>query len=204
MAGRFRWLRFEFVDGWPGLWRLWYGGWLHGLLIAVAFSLLLSVMLLATIIWPGWLPPRIKDALWILSIAAWVAGWFDSRWLGRRWQMGRKRDPQLDLFLSARGEYLKSNWPVAEQMLHRLLQATPEDVEARLMLATLLRHVGRLEEAKEQLRRLQRWSRAATWNLEIRHEWERLSQLECSAELAEAARVNSPEEAGLAGHFEAA
>jgi tetratricopeptide (TPR) repeat protein len=204
MDGRFRWIRLELVDGWPGLARLWYGGWLHGLLIAVAFSILLNTTLLSTLTWPAWMPTRVRAALWAMSLVVWFGGWVDSRYIRRRWRVMRDRDPQLDLFLSARGEYLKRNWPSAEQMLDRLLRQTPEDVEARLMLATLLRHRGQLAEAKEQLRRLQRWSRAAAWNLEIRHEWERLANLECSAELVGTPSVESAPALRVAGHSEAA
>jgi hypothetical protein len=203
MEGRFDWLRVEPVDGWPGLWRVWHGGWLHGLAIAVAFSLLLNATLLAVFTWPEWGTGRLRLALLTMSIAAWIAGWIDSRYLRRRWQLTCQRDPQLDLFLAARGEYLKRNWQLAERLLQELLQETPEDVEAKLMLATLLRHEGRLAEAKEQLRRLQRWSRAAAWNLEIRQEWERLSKQECAAELA--GNSSGEAEAGIdAGQAEAA
>jgi hypothetical protein len=181
MEGRFRWMRLELLDLWPGLVRLWRG-LKSGLLIAVVFSVLLNATLFAWLAWPAMLPPGIKGLLLAISLGGWIGGWIDARRFRRRVQLAQHRDPQLDLFLSARREYLRSNWRQAEQLLTRLLLASPEDIEARLMLATLLRHEHRLDEAKEQLRRLQRWSRAATWNLEIRHEWERLSKLECSAE----------------------
>ena len=182
MDGRFRWLRVEPTDVWPGLTRLWYGGLLSGLLVAVAFSIVLNATLLVGLAWPAMVPSAVKGALLAITVAMWGVGWIDALRVRHHDQLRRQRDPQLDLFLSARGEYLKRNWSSAEELLQRLLRETPEDVEARLMLATLLRQVRRLADAKEQLRRLQRWSRAAVWNLEIRQEWEQLSKLECSAE----------------------
>ncbi len=190
MDGRLRWLRVEPADSWPGLARLWQKGSLSGLLIAVIYSILLNATLTVVLIWPGMLPAGIKGFLAAALAAAWVAGWLDARRLRRHEEWKHRRDPQLDLFLSARGEYLKSNWQTAERQLRQLLSESPEDVEARLMLATLLRHAGRLAEAKEQLRRLQRRSRAAIWNLEIRHEWEQLSKQECSADWGEPDTTN--------------
>lgn len=50
------------------------------------------------------------------------------------------------------------------------------------MLATLNRHQGRLPEAREHLRRLQRLERACDWNLEIEREWKQLGRMESSGE----------------------
>jgi hypothetical protein len=156
-----------------------------GLLAAVIFSVLLNGTLVACLIWPAMLPSGIKGLLLASTLAVWAGGWIDARRVRRLADLVRQRDPQLDLFLSARGEYLKSRWAEAEQFLVQLLWETPDDVEARLMLATLLRHECRWEEAKEQLRRLQRWSRAAAWNLEIRREWERLLRGESAVDTAD-------------------
>ena len=52
----------------------------------------------------------------------------------------------------------------------RLLQRHPRDVEARLLLATLLRHARRYPEALDQLDRLERLNDAAKWTLEIETE----------------------------------
>ena len=49
------------------------------------------------------------------------------------------------------------------------------DVEARLMLATLLRHTRRPEEAARQLEVLVRLDEARKWELEIQHEWNMLA-----------------------------
>jgi tetratricopeptide (TPR) repeat protein len=199
MEGRLRWLRLAPADCWPGAVRLWDGGWPHGLLLAAVFSILLNATLIVSWLWPALVPEHIKLVFWGITAVFWTVGWIDSRRIRLLIDLTRRQDPQLDLFLSARGEYLKRNWTAAEQILTRLLAANPDDVEARLMLATLLRHGRRWDEAKEQLRRLQRWNRAASWNLEIRREWEQLARLECSAEFAES-EVPEPADTGVAGH----
>jgi thioredoxin-like negative regulator of GroEL len=72
-----------------------------------------------------------------------------------------------DLFNAAQNEYLKGNWYEAEVALNRLLDGNILDVEARLMLASLLRRTGRGDEAATQLARLSRTDGAERWRLEI-------------------------------------
>jgi hypothetical protein len=66
--------------------------------------------------------------------------------------------------------YLKGNWFEAEYFLSGLLAANPRDVDAALMLATLLRHTGRFDEALEGLARLERCEDAERWHWEIGRE----------------------------------
>jgi protein involved in temperature-dependent protein secretion len=73
--------------------------------------------------------------------------------------------------LAARGEYLQGNWFQTEELVAQILRRNPRDVEARLLKATLLRHTGRWDEAREQLRQLQRLEGAGSWNMEIEREW---------------------------------
>ena len=63
-----------------------------------------------------------------------------------------------------------------EQILRRLLRYNKEDIEARLMLATLWRHLGHAQEAHKQLGRLERLEAASPWLDEITHEREQLKQ----------------------------
>jgi cytochrome c-type biogenesis protein CcmH/NrfG len=71
------------------------------------------------------------------------------------------------MFRTALGEYLQGNWFEAEQILGQLLELRPRDVEGRLMLATLLRHNHRLQEALDQLARVELLSDARFWKQEI-------------------------------------
>ena len=45
------------------------------------------------------------------------------------------------------------------------------------MLATLMRHTGRLEESRQQLKRLEQLESSQKWRLEIEREYERLDSL---------------------------
>jgi tetratricopeptide (TPR) repeat protein len=105
----------------------------------------------------------------------WLVGLVHARWaaIGRR--ADAESDFQLDLFLAARGEYLRGEWNKATDLLQQLLRRDPRDAEARLMLATLMRHEGEIEEAREHLRKLQRLERAGHWNEEIQREWQQLT-----------------------------
>jgi hypothetical protein len=161
---------------WPGLARLWRRGEWRGLALAIGGAALLNVTLVAWWIWPEWLSASLRWILTAITIAAWLLGAIEGRRARRRWLEADQSDPHRDLFLAARGEYLRGQASATETLLKQLLAISPDDVEARLMQATLYRHQRRHSEAREQLRRLQRWNRAAHWNQEIRHEWECLAQ----------------------------
>ena len=131
-----------------------------------------------------------------------MLGWVDSnRFLGNRAWVGESQR-QLDLFLAARGEYLRGKWNKSEELLSRILADDPRDVEARLMLATLMRHRSRIDEAREHLRRLQRLERAGNWNMEIEREWRALRRMEsiCVAD----AHITKSRDQGGESHAEAA
>jgi hypothetical protein len=59
-----------------------------------------------------------------------------------------------------------------------LLRRVSGDVQARLLLATLLRRTKRWSEAREQLAELDRLEAAASWEFEIAGEQERLAEAE--------------------------
>ena len=84
-------------------------------------------------------------------------------------------DPQKDPFTEALDYYLKGDYYQAERMLELLLRRNLRDLDARLMLATLMRHTGRFEEAVRQLDTLARFEGAGKWDLEMRQERERLA-----------------------------
>ena len=66
-----------------------------------------------------------------------------------------------DLFNQAVDLYLKGDYYQVERLLCKLLDKDARDLDARLMLATLLRHTGRFDEASKQLDQLAllRWGR---------------------------------------------
>jgi hypothetical protein len=57
-----------------------------------------------------------------------------------------------------------------------LLAENTRDLEARLMLAGLMRRTSRFEEAKKQLDQLERFEGAEKWEREIAREWEYLAE----------------------------
>jgi hypothetical protein len=152
------------------------------LTLAVGFTALANVLLAATLVWDEWLPPR---ARWV-GLAAlggiWIVAWLDARADWRRmlaeWQDGAPADaaegPSDQWYRDAQTAYLAGDWVTAEQTLLKLLRRDARDAAARLMLATLWRHEGRLEAASEQLDQLARLETAAPWGYEIACERERI------------------------------
>ena len=163
---------------WPGLPRLWLrGDWL-GLLAAAAFALVVNATLLSTFVWLEWLPAAWSWAAWSITVGSWTVS---AVWAYRRLPalLEPPNDESVgDLFAQAQSEYLQGDWYRAETLLGRLIRQNADDVDARLMLATLYRHTRRIGEARNQLRRIQRFEWSAKWNEEIRREWKRLERLE--------------------------
>jgi cytochrome c-type biogenesis protein CcmH/NrfG len=71
--------------------------------------------------------------------------------------------------------YLKGDYYQAEGILQRLIKTNAADADARLMLATLLRHAGRFDEAAGQLDALALVDGAEKWRFEISRERRRLA-----------------------------
>lgn len=167
---------------WPGLPQLWMAGDWSGLALAVGFACLVNLLLLTSLHWTEWLDTGLKIAGWtavsVLWCASAVSGW---RWMARQQQIA-SRPGKEDLFPRALGEYLRGNWYEAEVVCHELLRRASGDVEARLLLATLLRRSRRFPEARGQLEQLTRLD-AAAWEAEIANEYERLSEAEEQAVL---------------------
>jgi hypothetical protein len=161
---------------WPGLPQLWRQGLWVGLALAVGFGVLLNGLLMASLVWVELLSPGMLRAGWLVTGGIWLASAVTSAWYG--WGVAPRRAHSVEaMFREAQSEYLQGKWFEAEQILGRLLEIQPRDVEARLMLATLLKHNGRLSEAAEQLRRLELLQDARTWALEIEVEKQTITDL---------------------------
>ena len=161
---------------WPGLSRLWFRGEVLGLLTATAFASLLNLLLVATFIWPELVHPVVWYAGWLIVTVFWCCGFWRSV---RRWPelTGRAlAGAGEDLFIQAQAEYLKGHWFEAETLLRQLLRHCNRDVDVLLMLATLYRRTGRLDEAEKQLDRMDRLDEARKWRWEIAQERETLKQ----------------------------
>jgi hypothetical protein len=82
------------------------------------------------------------------------------------------------LFARAQTEYLNRHWFEAESLLAEVLKRRPSDVDAHLMMATLLRHTARVDEARQWLERLGRTDGGEKWAVEVGREQELLDCLE--------------------------
>lgn len=153
---------------WPGLPRLWYRGEWRGLRAALIFAVVLNMALATSVIWSWRFAPIVPRVLWGV-VGAWmlIAGLRDWRQFPSFLMEKGKIDQ--DLFLLAQAEYLRGDWCAAESALEQLLRWTPQDVDARLLLAGVLRRTGRFDQARKQLRRLARTG-SAKWGEEIGRE----------------------------------
>lgn len=168
---------------WPGLAQLWVRGSWVGLAVAVGFTALANLLAAATFVWTEWLTGNVRwTAVGALAVV-WLLSWIESRADWRRLlaelsagEAGLPEPAELSDrgFREAQGAYLAGDWVSAEQALLQLLKQDARDAEARLMLATLWRHEGRLDAASEQLDQLGRLETAAPWKSEISWERERI------------------------------
>lgn len=191
---------------WPGLPHLWVSGSLAGLALAVAFTVLLNVLILTTVVWPQWLAPRVQLACGVSVALLWVAALIETRGELRRLAMQRETeqqiasDPDLEsldpaenrrsdaLLRLAQRHYLRAEWSDAERALRQLLKRDPEDSEAQLLLADTHRQMGRPVDALRRLRRLSTKEQADRWRFEVEREIARLESSDEPAQHDEAPR----------------
>jgi len=131
---------------------------------------MVNVALAASLLWSELLPPRVRTGAWVAVAVLWLGSATFSRLRERHGAVGPEKSPAGDLYVEATEHYLKGNWFESECRLRELLRHNPRDLEAGLMLATLLRHTGRLGEAAQQLERLERFDGWERWGMEIGRE----------------------------------
>ena len=168
---------------WPGLPDLWRHG--NGLALATAlvFALAANVLALVTFVWTDLL---VVELTWFLGAAGagvvsgtlkavgWVVlscCWLGSAYGGLRQSASKTRPGRAKvdetLFPRAQSEYLKGHWYEAETLAGELLAQRADDIEARLLLATVYRRTGRTVEAEKQLAEMEQFPVAARWSLEM-------------------------------------
>jgi tetratricopeptide (TPR) repeat protein len=150
------------------------GSW-SGLAGAVAAAAALNAALVSSLLWTDLIAGQLRIICWVLVGISWGGAGGLSAWWYRR-QEARRSDPEPEPFEHLVETYLQGNWIEAERLLGRFLRRDPHDLDARLMLATLLRHTKRFDEATRQLNDLVRRDGAERWALEIRREGELLSE----------------------------
>ena len=155
---------------WPGMPWLWLRGSLAGLVLALAFGVAVDVALLTTWIWTELVDLPISIGLWTAVAAVWLVATV-SAVSAFPPAIRTGRDEAADtLFVKARNAYLARDWLLAETQLRTLLDISPTDGEAQLLLGTLLRRAGRVAEAREALQKLSRSDSGAVWRSAIARE----------------------------------
>jgi hypothetical protein len=160
---------------WPGLPQLARDGNWTALAFALAAAALLNAVLLGTWFWTDLFDPTLRIIVWVFLGAAWSVSLAYWAWTDRRQAAVSAKAGGLG-FESALEDYLKGNWFEAERKLNTLLRCDEHDVEARLLIATLLRHTKRFDDATHQLNLLVRLDGAQRWALEIHREGELLRE----------------------------
>ncbi|MFM8708828.1 MAG: tetratricopeptide repeat protein [Planctomycetia bacterium] len=170
---------------WPGMPWLWLRGSLAGLVLAVAFGLAVDVAVVTTWIWSELVDFRLTLALWTATAVVWLAS-TASAITSFPPPIPRGRDAAADaLFVKARDAYLARDWLATETKLRALLDLAPTDGEGQLLLGTLLRRVGRLDEATAALETLSRSDSGAPWRSAVARELERIVAARRPADMAD-------------------
>ena len=159
---------------WPGLPWLWLRGSMPGLVVALGFAVTLDIAMLTTWIWSDLVDLPARLALWAATAAIWALA-TASALSAFPPPLAADRDAESDrLYVKARNAYLAHDWLTAESTLRTLLQRDATDGEAQLLLGTLLRRVGRLDEARAALDQLRRADAGLIWQSAIARELARI------------------------------
>ncbi len=155
---------------WPGLPLVWKRGAWSALGLALGFAVLVNFALVASLVWTDLLPVAVREGAWLAVLAVWIGAAVVAWRQDVKDHGGAETADREDSFSDAIEHYLRGNWFETECVLAGLLRRDPRDVDAGLMLATLYRHTGRIDEAVHELDRLERIDEAAKWALEIARE----------------------------------
>jgi hypothetical protein len=159
---------------WPGLPWVWLRGSVAGLVLALAFAVSLDVAVVTTFVWTDLVEISLTIAVWAATGAVWLVSAVSAA-AAFPPPLARPPAAEIDpLFCKARDAYLARDWLVAETRLRALLELSPTDGEAQLLLATLLRRAGRPAEAREALAKLSASDSGLRWRAAIATERERV------------------------------
>jgi hypothetical protein len=160
---------------WPGLPWLWLRGSLMGLVLALAFAVVIDAAVIVTWIWSDLVELPVAIGIWTAAAAIFVVATVSAvQAFPPPIPLGRDAETEA-LFRAARDAYLARDWTGAETGLRSLLARSPADGEAQLLLGTLLRRVGRPTEARDALEKLSRADAGRAWQAVIERELARLA-----------------------------
>ncbi len=160
---------------WPGLPHIWSSGSWSALGVAAIAAVMLSAATVCSFGWTELMTPAMRKVVWALLGAVWCMAAIVSavklRHEAAKDEAGGCENP----FGRAVDLYLKGDYYQVERVLNKLLRENARDLDARMMLATVLRHTGRYGEAWKQLDQLVCFDGAEKWELEIQRERELLN-----------------------------
>jgi hypothetical protein len=146
-----------------------------GLVLAMAFAVVLDVAILTTWVWAEFIDLQVSVGIWTAAAVIWLVATVSA--IVSFPPPIPARDAAADAaFVKARDAYLARDWLAAEKKLRALLVMSPTDGEAQLLLATMLRRVGRTAEAKTALEKLSRSDSGAAWQAAIAREMALISR----------------------------
>ncbi len=188
----------KWIGLWPGLASLWYRGEVVSLLWVAIFGAALNVAILSTFHWEGWLSFGVWILIWLgvsgsslMSLVYTTFTWPKIR--GVR----TVSDDHNRLFREAQQFYLRGEYFEAEALLQRIFNSGQPDVEAALMMVSILRRTRRWVQALYCIDRLMLLERASVWSLELQSERRRVQQAIEDEQKKGRDRDSSDEIAGL-------
>jgi hypothetical protein len=161
---------------WPGLPQVWSHGSWPGLAVALGAAGVLDLWLLVSFGWSELIGSSGRSIGWVAFAVAWLAAAGFSIRLHRRQLAMAQANHGRDPYVEALDHYLKGDYYQAERLWEGLLRRNGRDLDARLMLATLLRRSGRIDEAVRHLDVLECLEGAGKWSFEIQGERRRLTE----------------------------
>ena len=159
---------------WPGLPLVWRDGRWGALGVAVGFAAVVNLALMASLLWSELFASEVRNSVWMAVVIIWWGSAVFSYRRDSRGSIQAESNPAQDAYAEALDRYLQGDWFESERVFRRLLEENPRDLDAGLMLATLLRRTGRPGEAERQLDRIERFDGSQKWELEILRERELL------------------------------
>ena len=187
----------RWIGLWPGLANLWYRGEIVSLFSVAIFGATLNVALLSTFHWEGWLSIGIWMLVWSGVLGSSLVSLVYTTWSWPRILGVRAiSEVQEQLFREAQQFYLRGEYFEAEALLQRIFSSGQADVEAALLMVSILRRTRRWVQALYCIDRLMLLDQSTAWNQELQSERRRVQQ-SLSQEQKEGESENSGEPVGL-------
>jgi len=155
---------------WPGTLAAWRLGDARSLLVAIVFGLFVCIAWIGTTIWPMWLDAWKIWTLWCLVAAGALFSCAHNAMSGLLSHPKNKTGCPLDQWTLAQEHYLQANYFEAERILQPFVSGKSTDVEAGLLLSTIMRRTERYQQSLELLEQLALLDDAWKWHDEIAKE----------------------------------